>query len=78
MQAKLDSVGRVVIPKPLRDALGLSPGATVEIAQYGAGIQITAGMRTAKIVQEQGMPVVSGETEITDEVLFDLIDRGRR
>jgi AbrB family looped-hinge helix DNA binding protein len=78
MEARLDSVGRLVIPKPLRDALGLLPGATVEVAQYGAGIQITAGTRTATIVQEQGMPVAIGQTEITDEVLFDLIDRGRR
>jgi AbrB family looped-hinge helix DNA binding protein len=78
MEAKLDSVGRLVIPKPLRDALGLAPGATVDISRYGEGIQITPGTRTARIVQEQGMPVATGTTEITDELLLDLIDRGRR
>jgi AbrB family looped-hinge helix DNA binding protein len=78
MEAKLDSVGRLVIPKQLRDALGLAPGAIVDISQYGEGIRITPGTRTARIVQERGMPVATGTTEITDEILFGLIDRGRR
>ena len=40
MEATIDSVGRIVLPKPLRDALGLLPGATVDVSFYGAGLQI--------------------------------------
>jgi len=78
MEVTVDSVGRIVIPKPLRDSIGLVPGSTVEISAYGAGLQITQGGRTARIVDEHGMPVATGQTVITDEILFGLIDAGRR
>ncbi|PRC59378.1 AbrB family transcriptional regulator, partial [Mycobacterium sp. ITM-2017-0098] len=31
MEAVIDSGGRIVLPKQLRDALGLVPGSTVDI-----------------------------------------------
>lgn len=40
MKAVIDAVGRVVVPKQLRDALGLQPGSEVEISRYGAGLQL--------------------------------------
>lgn len=39
MQAAIDSAGRVVIPKRLRDELGLTPG-PVEVVRDGAGVRI--------------------------------------
>jgi AbrB family looped-hinge helix DNA binding protein len=78
MKATVDSVGRVVLPKPLRDALGLTPGSRVDITQYGASLQIVPTGRTARIVQENGVPVATGETTIDDETMFGLIDFGRR
>ena len=50
MKATIDSVGRIVVPKPLRDALGLSPGTTVDISRYGAGLQLIPTGRTAHLV----------------------------
>jgi len=47
MKAVVDSLGRIVVPKPLRDALGLHPGSTVEISHYGAGLQLLPVGRTA-------------------------------
>ncbi|MFV0253028.1 MAG: AbrB/MazE/SpoVT family DNA-binding domain-containing protein [Beutenbergiaceae bacterium] len=79
MKAVIDSGGRVVVPKQFRDALGLTPGATVDISIYGSGVQITPGGRTARVEQgEHGHLVIKGETVLTDEVLFALIDAGRR
>ena len=78
MEAKLDSVGRVLIPKKLRDALGLREGSTVDISWYGAGLQIIPHGRTARIVEEDGHLVATGETRITDEIMYALIDAGRR
>ena len=39
MEAAIDSAGRVVIPKLLRDELGLTPGA-VEVVRDGSGVRI--------------------------------------
>jgi len=78
METTMDSVGRIVIPKPLRDALGLTPGSTVDISRYGAGLQLLATGRTARLVEESGVLVVTGETAIDDDIVFGLIDAGRR
>ena len=37
MEAIIDQAGRVALPKPIRDALGLLPGTKVDITPYGAG-----------------------------------------
>jgi AbrB family looped-hinge helix DNA binding protein len=78
MEAVIDSGGRVVLPKPLRDGLGLRPGSTVDISRYGAGLVLVPGGRTARFVDEDGLTVATGETEIDDEILFGLLDAGRR
>lgn len=79
MEAVIDSAGRIVLPKALRDALGLAPGSTVDISAYGAGVQITPGGRIARLEREPGGRLVSrGETAVTDDVMFGLIDTGRR
>lgn len=78
MEVSLDSVGRIVVPKVLRDALGLHPGSTVDISRYGNGLQIVPTGRTARLVNEDGALVATGETAIDDDVVFALIDAGRR
>ena len=78
MEAVVDAVGRIVVPKPLRDALGLLPGTTVEISRYGAGLQLVPGGRTAQLVEEDGALVATGETSIDDDTVFALVDAGRR
>jgi AbrB family looped-hinge helix DNA binding protein len=78
MQAKIDALGRLVVPKPLRDALGLTAGSTVDISRYGAGLQVIPTSRTARLVEEEGELVVSGSTAIDDETVFALIDAIRR
>ena len=50
----------------------------VDISQYGACWEITPGGRTARLVERDGVLVATGETEITDEMIFALIDAGRR
>ena len=78
MRAVVDSVGRIVVPKPLRDLLGLRPGSTVEISRYGAGLQLIPTSRTAQLVTEDGVLVATGDTAIDDDVVFGLLDAGRR
>ncbi len=79
MDAVIDSVGRVVLPKQLRDALGLMPGTKVDISRYGSGVQITRGGRTARLEREaDGRLVSHGDTVVTDEMMYALMDSGRR
>ncbi len=79
MEAVIDSGGRVVLPKQLRDALGLVPGTKVDISAYGGGLQIVPGGRTARLERDDdGRLVAASETIVTDEMMFALIDSGRR
>lgn len=78
MKASIDSAGRIVVPKSLRDALGLVPGSTLDISAYGAGLQLLPVGRTARLVDEDGALVATGETTIDDDLVFALIDAGRR
>ncbi|HEX3613414.1 MAG TPA: AbrB/MazE/SpoVT family DNA-binding domain-containing protein [Sporichthyaceae bacterium] len=71
-------MGRIVVPKPLREALGLSTGSVVHISRYGAGLQLIPAGRTARLVEEAGVLVATGDTTIDDETVFGLIDAGRR
>lgn len=78
MKAVVDSVGRIVVPKPLRDSLGLHAGSVVDVSRYGAGLQLVPTTRTARLVQEDGVTVATGETAIDDEVVYLLLDAQRR
>lgn len=79
MKAVVDSGGRVVLPKHLRDALGMTPGTTVDISLYGTGVQVTPGGRTARLEREaDGRLVARGKNVVTDDMMYALIDSGRR
>lgn len=78
MRATVDAVGRIVVPKPLRDALGLTAGSTVDISRYGAGLQLIPAGRTARLIDQGGVLVATGTTPIDDDTVFGLIDDGRR
>jgi AbrB family looped-hinge helix DNA binding protein len=78
MKAKVDAVGRILVPKPLREAIGLSPGSVVDVSRYGSGLQVSPAGRVARLVEEDGVIVATGDTTINDEDVFALIDSGRR
>lgn len=79
MEATIDSGGRILLPKSLRDALGLTPGSTVDISAYGSGVQVTPGGRTARLERDaEGRLVATSDSVVTDEDMFAVIDAGRR
>jgi AbrB family looped-hinge helix DNA binding protein len=78
MEAVIDQAGRIVLPKAIRDALGLLPGTKVDISPYGAGVQLVPTGRTARLVEEDGVLVAAGETPVDDEMVFALIDASRK
>jgi AbrB family looped-hinge helix DNA binding protein len=66
MEATVDNAGRVLIPKPLREALGIGPGVKVDISEYGAGLTIIPGGRVAQVIDgKYGRKVLHGSTIVT-------------
>lgn len=62
MVVTLDKFGRVVIPKAVRDQLGLRPGAVLEIEEGGAeGILLRPRRPEPDLVEEEGVLVFTGE-----------------
>jgi len=77
MRATIDQAGRLVIPKPLRDQVGLQPG-QVEIVVDGAGLYVEP-IANAELVERDGLLVVpaSGQ-QIDDELVQVLRDADQR
>jgi AbrB family looped-hinge helix DNA binding protein len=78
METTIDGAGRIVVPKQLRDALGLTPGTKLDISWYGAGLQIVPQGRSARLVEEDGHLVIDGTSTIDDDTMFALIDSVRK
>ena len=72
MRVTIDGVGRLVIPKALRVALGITPGTPLELIPDGAGLRIepVRGERRA-IGSSEGFPIlgpVDGAALTDDDV----------
>jgi AbrB family looped-hinge helix DNA binding protein len=78
MQIPIDGAGRVVIPKPLRDALGFSPDRPLEAEIVDGRLELSPPRAAAKIVEGPHGPVaaVTG-TPITDEEVRRVLEAAR-
>jgi hypothetical protein len=73
-----EQAGRIVLPRFLRDTLGLHPRTTVDFLPRGTGVHVVAGGPTARLVEEDGVLVSDGDTPVDDDVLLVLIETGRK
>ncbi|MDR1188677.1 MAG: AbrB/MazE/SpoVT family DNA-binding domain-containing protein [Bifidobacteriaceae bacterium] len=79
MLVRVDSSGRVMVPKTMRQAVGIRPGAEVDVSVHGSGVQITPGQGAARLVRdEHGHLVALGTGVLDDATMYALIDAGRR
>jgi AbrB family looped-hinge helix DNA binding protein len=78
VEVTVDQVGRIVLPKSIRDQLGLVPGSTVDVSMYGDGVHLSPHGRTARLVERDGRLKSTSDTVITDDDVFKLVDSIRR
>ena len=77
MKATIDKAGRLVIPKVLRDRLGLRPG-TVDVRADGSALRVEA-VSSDELVERGGL-LVTAATDFTmnDDDVRDLRDADQR
>ncbi len=77
MRSTIDKAGRLVIPKALRDSLGLVPG-EVEVIPDGAGLRIEP-LAGDQLDDEDGLLVIpAADVTISDDLVRTLRDAGQR
>lgn len=81
MQSAIDSAGRVVIPKAMRDRLGLHRGSPVDIRERDGHIEIEPAATPMSLVRRGGGSVAQPKKALpplTDELVRETLDRTRR
>jgi AbrB family looped-hinge helix DNA binding protein len=76
MRATIDKAGRLVIPKALRESLGLLPG-EVEVTPDGAGLHIEP-LANDYLTDEDGFLVIPADAPINDGLVRTLRDADQR
>lgn len=77
MRATIDKAGRLVIPKALRDSLGLVPG-EVEVTPDGVGLHIEP-LADDRLADEDGLLVIPvADVAISDDLVWTMRDADQR
>jgi AbrB family looped-hinge helix DNA binding protein len=78
MRTTIDAAGRIVIPRQLRDVVGLAPGSEVEVTSDGAGVRIEP-VAGAGLAERNGRLVIPATGRaIDDETVRELRDGDQR
>jgi AbrB family looped-hinge helix DNA binding protein len=77
MRATIDKAGRLVIPKPLRDRLGLVPG-EVEVTADGAALRVEPLVGDVVEFEGDRLVIPAAGAPLTAEDVLALRDADRR
>lgn len=81
MKATIDTAGRIVIPKAVRDRLGLVPGEALEPRERDGRLEIEPAPTTMRLARRKHGTVAVPEAELpplTDEIVRATLERVRR
>jgi AbrB family looped-hinge helix DNA binding protein len=79
MRATIDSAGRLVVPKPLRDELGFAAGSELELAAVNGALEVKVPSRVRVEEGPHGLHFVADAAgQLTDEQVRDLVEKSRR
>ena len=77
MRTTIDKAGRLVIPKTLRDRVGLAPG-EVEITADGAGLRVEPVSGESLVERDGRLVIPSSGLPLTDDLVRELRDADQR
>jgi AbrB family looped-hinge helix DNA binding protein len=81
MRSAIDSAGRVVIPKALRDRAGLGVPRAIEITERDGKIEIEPLPTPMSLAKRRGGVVAVPQRDLpplTDDIVRETIERARR
>jgi AbrB family looped-hinge helix DNA binding protein len=81
MKTTLDSAGRIVVPKALREALGLKPGQTLDVRAGDGRLEVEIAPTPMKLSRRGKGVVAVPESELpplTAEQVRETLERIRR
>ena len=74
----IDKAGRVVLPKPVRDALQISPGDSLELESSEDHIVLRPARGRARMYKKQGVWVLHGDGPLPAGVVEETMRKVRR
>ena len=81
MRTTIDGAGRIVVPKALRDELGLTAGQELELRAVDGGLEVEIPSTPMRLVERDGDLVADAEgemPELTPEVVRETLEQTRR
>ncbi len=79
MEVTVDKFGRIVVPKDLRDSLGIAPGMRLKIEQIGGEILLRLPAEASNLRDEGGILVYCGRlTGDAEETIQQVREQRRR
>jgi AbrB family looped-hinge helix DNA binding protein len=81
MRTTIDAAGRIVVPKALRDAMGLAAGREIDVVFTDGRIEIELAPVDVRIESGAGLPRAVPESDqlgLTDAVIRDTLESARR
>jgi AbrB family looped-hinge helix DNA binding protein len=81
MRVAIDGVGRVVIPKPMRDALGIDGPTELELTEVDGRLELEVPYIKVHLEDRDGFTVIVPDEPVppmTTEMVNEAIERSRR
>lgn len=79
MRTTIDTAGRIVVPKSIRDQLGFAPGTELELEAIDGHLEVMVPSRVRVEDGPQGLRFAAdADATLTAEQVRELMERGRR
>lgn len=81
MQTTIDAAGRIVVPKALRDAMGLSAGRRIDVVYADGRLEIEVAPAEVDVLTDERAPLLVPREELpplTDDDIRAALEATRR